>query len=314
MYNGIGLKTARGSGTNGYVQRNLSYVRSSNIRALKARNTGNEGYTIKPAAKKPNKEILEHERKRQIEVKVFEKRVELEDRGISEQDVELQLQTYREKIESEMCSNKTSFSKSSHARVMRKEEEIQRLQDAFGISQDFVEGGSFNPDLVEERRQERLAERAKNDEPDDVRMERLERERKEYQEERRKRSQEVATTFQRRDGTIEDIETRMQRLEKERQEYQAQRLERQKNSSRSRSRDRNRSRFQSRSRSRKRSRSRSRSRRSSRSSSFSSDSSRSSRRDSRSRSRGRRRRRSYSSSSSRSSSRSRSRSSSRSRR
>mgnify|MGYP006867842780 CR=1 FL=1 len=26
MYNGIGLQTARGSGTNGYVQRNLSFV------------------------------------------------------------------------------------------------------------------------------------------------------------------------------------------------------------------------------------------------------------------------------------------------
>ena len=28
-YNGIGLQTTRGSGTNGYVQRNLSYVRAS---------------------------------------------------------------------------------------------------------------------------------------------------------------------------------------------------------------------------------------------------------------------------------------------
>ena len=28
MYNGIGLTTARGSGTNGYVQRNLSLVRN----------------------------------------------------------------------------------------------------------------------------------------------------------------------------------------------------------------------------------------------------------------------------------------------
>jgi serine/arginine repetitive matrix protein 2 len=26
MYNGVGLQTARGSGTSGYVQKNLSYV------------------------------------------------------------------------------------------------------------------------------------------------------------------------------------------------------------------------------------------------------------------------------------------------
>ena len=31
MYNGIGLKTARGSGTNGFVQRNLSYIRPSRV-------------------------------------------------------------------------------------------------------------------------------------------------------------------------------------------------------------------------------------------------------------------------------------------
>ena len=29
MYNGIGLTTQRGSGTNGYVQRNLSFVREA---------------------------------------------------------------------------------------------------------------------------------------------------------------------------------------------------------------------------------------------------------------------------------------------
>ena len=30
MYNGIGLQTARGSGTNGYVQRNMSALRFQN--------------------------------------------------------------------------------------------------------------------------------------------------------------------------------------------------------------------------------------------------------------------------------------------
>ena len=32
MYNGIGLTTQRGSGTNGYVQRNLSFVREKKDR------------------------------------------------------------------------------------------------------------------------------------------------------------------------------------------------------------------------------------------------------------------------------------------
>ena len=32
MYNGIGLNTVRGSGTNGYVQKNLSFVRNKKDR------------------------------------------------------------------------------------------------------------------------------------------------------------------------------------------------------------------------------------------------------------------------------------------
>ncbi len=31
MYNGIGLRTVRGSGTNGFVQRNISYVKPTQV-------------------------------------------------------------------------------------------------------------------------------------------------------------------------------------------------------------------------------------------------------------------------------------------
>lgn len=66
MYNGIGLTTPRGSGTNGYVQKNLSFVRHKIERQEYARID-----QIKPdVQKKPNQEILEHHRKRQIEVQV----------------------------------------------------------------------------------------------------------------------------------------------------------------------------------------------------------------------------------------------------
>lgn len=71
MYNGIGLQTARGTGTNGYVQRNLSHVRNhketveykpdEEIKKL-------EAYI----SKKGNAELLKHDRKRKIEVKCLE--------------------------------------------------------------------------------------------------------------------------------------------------------------------------------------------------------------------------------------------------
>ena len=71
MYNGIGLSTVRGSGTNGYVQKNMSHVnRKSQVEyrremALVEKNGP-------PKAKKPDAGILEHNRKRKIELKIVE--------------------------------------------------------------------------------------------------------------------------------------------------------------------------------------------------------------------------------------------------
>jgi len=58
MYNGIGLSTARGSGTNGYVQKNRAYISSkpqfSNKHAEITRLQA-------PTHNAPNEEILEHQ-------------------------------------------------------------------------------------------------------------------------------------------------------------------------------------------------------------------------------------------------------------
>lgn len=64
------------SGTNGYVVRNLSVLRT--------RDTQNDRATAWDAAppkhREPDKEILEHERKRKVEVKCLELQLELEDK------------------------------------------------------------------------------------------------------------------------------------------------------------------------------------------------------------------------------------------
>lgn len=76
MYNGIGLSTVRGSATNGYVQRNLSHVRMR-----KRAHRFDPDQMAMPKPKGANKELLQHERKREIEVKVLGIREALEDRG-----------------------------------------------------------------------------------------------------------------------------------------------------------------------------------------------------------------------------------------
>ena len=80
MYNNIGLQTARGSGTNGYVQRNLSLLRSRKEKV--EYHTQEDVDKIEQMnTKKPNQEILEHERKRQIELKCMELQDIMEEQG-----------------------------------------------------------------------------------------------------------------------------------------------------------------------------------------------------------------------------------------
>lgn len=80
MYNGIGLPTARGSGTNGYVQRNWALVRKTKDKV----NYKTEEELEKLEAtsnRQPNRDILDHERKRKVEVKCIELEEILEDQG-----------------------------------------------------------------------------------------------------------------------------------------------------------------------------------------------------------------------------------------
>lgn len=80
MYNGIGLVTPRGSGTNGHVQRNWALVRPHS----KDKNNKSEQELAAldvASNKQPNKEILDHERKRKIELKCAEFAEILEEQG-----------------------------------------------------------------------------------------------------------------------------------------------------------------------------------------------------------------------------------------
>ena len=80
MYNGIGLTTPRGSGTSGYVQKNMSTVNKSK---QKQEYRSEEDINRMEAAlnRKPNQEILDHQKKRFIELKCLEERVRLEEKG-----------------------------------------------------------------------------------------------------------------------------------------------------------------------------------------------------------------------------------------
>lgn len=76
-YNGVGILTPRGTGTSGHVQTNKFNLRRAPVPKF---GEGKPG-ALPAADKKPNQEILEHNRKRQVEVKLLELQDELEAQG-----------------------------------------------------------------------------------------------------------------------------------------------------------------------------------------------------------------------------------------
>jgi hypothetical protein len=80
MSDNVGLATPRGSGTSGYVQRNLAHMRPRDMAApyLPPRD-GKDDLRHRP--RQPDQGLLEHDRKREVEVKVFELRDKLEEEG-----------------------------------------------------------------------------------------------------------------------------------------------------------------------------------------------------------------------------------------
>jgi len=79
MYNGIGLLTPRGSGTSGHVQNSKFNLRGGPPN--RQQHAGAIADMAGPAQPQPDKSILEHKSKRQVELAVAEEQAKLEDEG-----------------------------------------------------------------------------------------------------------------------------------------------------------------------------------------------------------------------------------------
>ncbi|XP_053207369.1 serine/arginine repetitive matrix protein 2-like [Panonychus citri] len=98
MYNGIGLQTPRGSGTNGYVQRNLAHIHKSKNK-VEYKTEDDIKKNLDDLLPKPiNPEILDHQRKRKIELKCVELEAQLEDEGASQEEIDKAVSRLREKL------------------------------------------------------------------------------------------------------------------------------------------------------------------------------------------------------------------------
>lgn len=154
-YSNVGLTTPRGSGTSGYVQKNLSHLKPRD--AVKPYPTDD---FAKHRQRKPDPEILEHDRKRRIEVAVFELRDKLEEEGKKDdEEIEEECDALRRKMMEEDEAGKGKGGGSDvrglkahqvHDLAKAKIEETDRMRRALGIRKDYEEGSHW------QRQEERL--------------------------------------------------------------------------------------------------------------------------------------------------------------
>ncbi|WEW61536.1 RNA-splicing factor [Emydomyces testavorans] len=128
MSSNVGLSTPRGSGTSGYVQRNLSLLKPRDDHHRRgyggpfAANGDDAAQTTPFRQRQPDRQILEHDRRRQIELRVLEERERLEEGnegrsddgdgkakeekkkgdGLSEEEIERRLEELRARLTREL--------------------------------------------------------------------------------------------------------------------------------------------------------------------------------------------------------------------
>ena len=171
MYNGIGLASARGSGTSGYVQTNKFHRDASRLTRREAAPGRDARRDAADARRRqPNAEILAHAAKRAIEVALVELEETLEARGVPEEERRREIDAARERLTREDAAKRARAEadkarrrdESTHAVAVRKEEEMVRLARAFGVDKrerDAREGDAFDQELQRRVREEKRAER-----------------------------------------------------------------------------------------------------------------------------------------------------------
>eukprot|EP01068_Selenidium_serpulae_P003817 Selendium_serpulae@DN3302_c0_g2_i1.p1 len=182
MYNGIGLQTPRGSGTSGYIQRNLSFVKPKRTDFDKRPGKfgapgsggalgpgeavfGGKSTSGAPRIRKANADILNHERRRKVEAELLEFRETLESdaSGICKAAIDQQVEGRRAvlmaKLDRDILENADSAKLNSHQMAEKKDRELANLRKALNIGEDHKVGAAFDPEEVEKRRLERQQER-----------------------------------------------------------------------------------------------------------------------------------------------------------
>ncbi|EER04278.1 Pre-mRNA-splicing factor cwc-21, putative [Perkinsus marinus ATCC 50983] len=165
MYNGIGLQTARGSGTSGYVQRNKSYLRPqrTDIKPFREAEAA-----APPKPKKADPELIYHNQKREIEVKLLDLQDTLLESGEEEDIVQKKVDKERQKLYKELDERRAEAEAhggeleadqmaTTHEYLQMQQRQAERAAKAFGINtRNHEEGVAFDKDRQHQQKLQRM--------------------------------------------------------------------------------------------------------------------------------------------------------------
>ncbi|XP_073136126.1 uncharacterized protein [Henckelia pumila] len=139
MYNAVGLKTARGSGTNGFVQTNKFFIKPRTDKIVMDSSKGfDSDQGIAGVTRKPNQDILEHDRKRKIQLKLLVLEEMLIDQGYTDAEIAEKLDEARKALEVDEGTNSAVIPErvsetQTHQIAALKEKQMETLKAALGL-------------------------------------------------------------------------------------------------------------------------------------------------------------------------------------
>jgi serine/arginine repetitive matrix protein 2 len=149
MYQNIGLKTPRGTGTSGFIQKNESFLKPK-----PKPNHDLSSLIEKPGqipTRKPSEEVLLHNAKRAIEIELldFQEALRESNPNMLEEDLEAKVEAQRYLRYQELLTKKEE---QEEAMTTAKEKELEKMKNAFGIDSEYKEGHGYRFGNEDERK------------------------------------------------------------------------------------------------------------------------------------------------------------------
>ena len=157
MYGNIGLQTAKGSGTSGYVQKSLAYINKRNYESGNYKEVLQK-FKDNPALskRKVNNEIIQHELKRKIESELYDLAESLKEQN--ETNIEEKIKEKRAELYKELDKRKEEYidRTETHQQSKLKDEQMEKIRKALGVKGEYMYGSAFDLETQEQKKIETI--------------------------------------------------------------------------------------------------------------------------------------------------------------